>query len=300
MTQTKRRKALFVINPIAGKGDRQSILTLIDKLSAGNQDFEIEKIVWNKREESALIIEKIKGTAYDRIIVVGGDGTLNLVAEALLYSDTKLAIIPVGSGNGLARHLNIPLNAKAAYKLAFSDYETSIDVGLVNNNIFLCTTGLGFDAAVAHEFARAGDKRGFQSYVKKSIQSYFQSKSGQYELMLNNERLNVNAFLLTVANTNQYGNNAYIAPHAMLRDGELNLVIVKAVPFLVLPFTLAKLFRKKLHTSKYVEMFSLKRLQVCRNAEQPFHFDGEPKMGGTQFTFSVKHRALRVVSHPVN
>src|SRR5208283_3527302 len=148
---------------------------------------------------------------YGRIVAVGGDGTVNEVAKALVDTPTVLGIIPSGSGNGLARFLKIPMRIEDSVYLQNVGKILSIDYGRINNEPFFCTCGVGFDAHIGNKFAKSAN-RGFFSYVKETYHAYFHYKPLKYTIKIDGEKIKTRAFLITVANAGQYGNDAYISP----------------------------------------------------------------------------------------
>lgn len=228
-----------------------------------------------------------------KIFAVGGDGTVNEVAKALVNTSVTMGIIPIGSGNGLARHLRIPLDAAKATRIMFKQKIAMIDYGLANENPFFCTAGLGFDAQVG---ARYGNltKRGFWNYAKATVSEYFNYKPGFYKLRDNGYSMEKEAFLITIANASQFGNNAYIAPEADITDGLLDVTIISPFPRFMAPSIGIKLFTKKLGKSKYVEMFRVRSLEIQQMEPKYIHLDGEPRLVEEPIKFTLKPLGLKV------
>ncbi len=288
----ERETVLFIVNPVSGKGD---IKHLPDKLSKSlDTSRYVPSIVKSSAPGEATDIARVhveKGIR--KVIAVGGDGTVNEVAKALINTDVILGIVPIGSGNGLARHLRIPMNVGQAVKLVNRERIAMLDFGTLNQTPFFCTAGVGFDAHVGNIFSQI-EGRGFANYVKTTVREFYNYKPQLYTLRDNGHSIDKEAFLITVANASQYGNNAYIAPEADVTDGRLDVTIISPFPKFLSPSFGLKLFNKKLGRSRYVEMFRIKQLTIEREAEGFVHYDGEPSTMGKSLAFSVKPMGLNV------
>jgi len=228
-----KSKIAFIINPISGTGKKEDLPALIrQELDA--RMYEPEIVFTQSRGDGTILAKSFIDRGFQFIVAVGGDGTVNEVARALIHTDCSLGIIPIGSGNGLARHLGIPMNNKRAIQQLNVSETIQMDYGLVNGNHFFCTCGTGFDAYVSTEFAK-GKRRGIMSYIEKIITGYFSYKSKKYQLLGNGIDLKVKAFVLTFANASQWGNNAYIAPQASVQDGKMDISIMSNFPIIAIP-----------------------------------------------------------------
>ncbi len=289
----KRETVLFIVNPVAGSDSKRLIPERIEKSIDSNRF--TPAIVYSKNPGDAT---KIAKEHYDKgirkIIAVGGDGTVNEVAKVLINTNSTLGIIPLGSGNGLARHLKIPFKLKHAVNLINRDRIAMLDFGLINQTPFFCTAGVGFDAMVGYKFAHL-EERGFASYVKTTIKEFFRYQPQTYTLRNNGQTTTKEAFLITVANASQFGNNAYIAPNADVADGMLDVTIISPFPKYLSPSFGIKLFNRKLGRSRYVEMFRIKQLGIERQESGYVHFDGEPISMEKNLTFQVKPMGLNVL-----
>ncbi len=226
-------------------------------------------------------------------MAVGGDGTINLIGGLAFKQDKILGIIPSGSGNGLARHLKISLDAKNALKALMEKDFKSIDIASVNDNHFLCTAGVGFDALIGKEFAKR-ETTGIWGYASKVLNHVFSYKPQTYKLIYDNNILQREAFLITFANASQYGNNAYIAPGASMEDGELNVCILKPFPIIAALPMAFRLFTKSMDKSKFVETIKVQEMIIHREPG-PIHLDGDPfEMNGT-LNVSVKTQKIKVI-----
>jgi len=231
---------------------------------------------------------------FQYIIAVGGDGTVNEIAQVVIQTQAILGIIPIGSGNGLARHLGIPMSPKKAIEqLNFSE-PILMDYGLVNDRPFFCTCGTGFDAYVSTEFAR-GKKRGIMSYLEKIITGYFSYKSQNYHLVGEGIDLTAKAFVLTFANASQWGNNAYIAPQASVQDGKLDISIMSKFPIVAIPTLAIQLFAKNIDKDLFMTTLRTESVTLIREESGPFHYDGEPYEEGTHIQVKVVADGLKVL-----
>ncbi len=288
----KKEVVGFILNPKSGTGSKKSIPTEISKHL--NTDRYKAAIEYSSFPGNATEIAKaFLAKGITKVIAVGGDGTVNEVAKALIDTNATLGIIPIGSGNGLARHLKIPLNIQGALYLINHGRIFMMDHGIINNTPFFCTAGVGFDAHIGYEFSKMKG-RGFTNYARTTIREYFDYKPQHYTLGLNGNTIQREAFLITFANASQYGNNAYIAPGADVADGLLDVTIISPFPTFLAPSMGIKLFNRKIDKSKYVETFRVKELNVEREGEGAVHYDGEPAIMGSCLNVSIKHLGINV------
>lgn len=281
-------KILFIINPIAGRS-RRPVEDII-RASVGANDHEIR--VWSSVDEIDAIMNEIDDDV-DVVAAVGGDGTVHEIGKRLVGRPQALAIIPAGSGNGLARHLGVPLDPARAIAGIDACRIESIDVGRINDGVFLGICGVGFDAVVAHRFAEAGT-RGLQTYVREGFLTYASYAPEHYVVKLDGESLEVDAFLVAIANSGQYGNDARIAPFASLQDGILDIAIVRTASLLKAPFRLFQLFTGTLKDCADVMIRQARTLELERTSEGPGHVDGEPVILPRTLRCSLAERALRI------
>ncbi|MDX9695315.1 MAG: diacylglycerol kinase family lipid kinase [Bacteroidales bacterium] len=290
-----KNKIVFFINPISGKKKKEHIVDLIKRYFARtNKDFEI---IYTRFPGDAHQQVKDKyAQGVKRFVAVGGDGTVNEVASAIVNTDAILGIIPVGSGNGLARHLKIPLNPKKAIQLIVKGTTMQMDYGQINDKLFFCTTGVGFDAHIGHVFSTTKG-RGFINYIKATITEFIRYKPTHYELKINNKVFYRDAFLITVANASQYGNNAYIAPKAIVTDGLMEVTVMKPFPVIAAPVMGARLFLKNIHKSKYVETFDCSELTIKQDNPSIIHFDGEPGEMDQELKIKIIPKGLNIFAN---
>jgi diacylglycerol kinase (ATP) len=288
-----KEKMLFIMNPISGGRKKDVFLSLLKEFTKKSK-YSVELKKTEHGGHASQIAREAVQAGFTKIIAVGGDGTVNEIAKELVHTNTSLGIIPFGSGNGLARHLKIPMDSKKALDLLDSGESNSIDVGFMNGQAFFCTAGLAFDAHIGKIFA--GIKgRGFSGYLKAVLKEYFSYTSEEYEVEINKRKSRHRAFLITAANAGQYGNNVYIAPSADIKDGLLDLCIVKTFSVFKLPSMALRVFNRSVDKSKYVTTITAKNFIIRRKNKGPFHIDGEPYDGGKEFKFEIKENALKVL-----
>lgn len=258
----------FIYNPNAGINIAARKANILKKLYAVPNSK-----VWEttKPLEATYFTKKAIEENASRIIAVGGDGTVNEVASVLTETTIPLGIIPIGSGNGLARHLNIPLQFEAALDKTINGHEIGIDVGLLNNKMFFCTAGIGFDAKVAQLFAKSS-QRGFFNYVKATL--YALTMYQPIEISINHGPMQ-KVYSLTFANASQFGNNAYISPFSDLQDAYIEMVKITPIHFLNAGLLVMQLFSKKIHQSNKVNIQSIKSITINYKEKEPLHLDGE-------------------------
>jgi YegS/Rv2252/BmrU family lipid kinase len=231
---------------------------------------------------------------YTRIIAVGGDGTVNEVATALVGTKGVLGILPIGSGNGLARHLGIYNSLETGISLLFTRPVRRIDAGKINGKYFFCTAGLGFEAEVAHRFAKA-TQRGFTRYLKIVLQTLNQFKPERIWVETEIGNRVIDAFSSTFANASQFGNNAWIAPAASVSDGLIDMVTIQRFSMLQAPFFAWKLMNRKLKPSQFYHTERARKFLVRRSTEGFIHLDGEPLHAGKEFTVEVQPACLNII-----
>lgn len=286
---------LAVVNPKAGAKSKKNLEDLIN--SSFNEFAEVDFLYWQSVNENITenVKKQLNNKSYDIVMACGGDGTVNCVAQALLNRKEKLAILPLGSGNGLALHLKIPLNIEKALNVAKNGKEIEIDAVQINSNYFFCTAGVGYDAHVAHLFANES-KRGFFTYLKIVLKSFFTYKPKQYIIQCDNAEYKTDAFFITIANANQWGNNVKVAPLANISDNLLNIVVLK--PFLIyhLPLLAIRLLSNSFHLSKKVLNYTAKTVVIkTDDKEIKGHYDGEPVIFPSEIVCQNENKALKVI-----
>lgn len=286
-----KTKVLYIINPISGIGKQKIMEKMLEKYSAKNIDYTIK---YTERAKHAIEITKQNAKNFDAIIIVGGDGSVNEVGQALINTNTAFGIIPTGSGNGLARHLKIPLNIKDAILTINKFNTTTIDTASINDNYFINVAGIGFDALIAHKFAKYG-KRGFSSYIKITTKEFKKFSHQKIQFSIDEETFNKDIFLLSIANGSQFGNNAYIAPTALMNDGFLNITILKKFPLISAPKLAYKLFTKKIDKLKITNSYKAKQIIIHQKGEILAHIDGEPVKFFDKIEINIIPNSLKII-----
>lgn len=289
-----KKKIVFVINPISGTQGKEQILAWVnEKLDREKYDMEV---VYTEYAGHAIEIaaQKAAEKAF-AVVAIGGDGTINEIARSLVHTDTALGIIPCGSGNGLARHLQIPLDPKKAMDIINGGRLEVIDYGKINGVPFFCTCGVGFDAFVSLKFSQAG-KRGPLTYLEQTLLESLKYRPEVYELEMDgNASARYRAFLIACGNASQYGNNAYITPRATLDDGLLDVTILEPFTVLDVPSLSFQLFNKTIDQNSRIKTFQCKSLRIHRSKPGVVHFDGDPMMAGEDIEVSIVQRELKVI-----
>lgn len=245
-----KKRILFIVNPISGHHDKRRFAESVQR-ELGGDDIAYE-VVFTERAGHATELAAAAVGEYDIVAAVGGDGTLNEVACGLIGTGTILAVIPCGSGNGLARHLRIPLNTRKALRLLVCGQVQRIDTCVVNDRLFLSVAGIGLDAQTAYDFSQ-DPRRGFMTYAHYVATNYFHPKPETVSITFDGDNpLSCSPLLITFANSNQFGYNAVIAPHASLQDGLIDVCILQRPPLPAIPDILSKLIRKRLDKSRYI------------------------------------------------
>jgi YegS/Rv2252/BmrU family lipid kinase len=287
-----KRKTLFIINPISGGKKKDGVPELIEK----HLDKKTLKpvIVFSDGVSHARQIASEAVNKFEVIVAVGGDGTINEVASAIECNNATLGIIPYGSGNGLARFLGISMDTTKAIKTLNSGHTEVIDSAKLNGKPFFNMAGMGFDAHISELFSH-GKKRGGFTYLKSSIQEIAKYKSQIYQLNIDGVLYVREAFMLSFANSSQYGNNAHISPHASVQDGLLDICIIKKFPLWRFPEMGLRMFTKTTEGTSYVEIIRGKHIHIKRDNPGPVHLDGEPQILGTDVTIEVIPHSLKVI-----
>lgn len=288
-----KKKAVFIINLISGTSDKAVIPWLIDQYLDKTQ-FEYEIAVTQYAGHASEIAAKAKDDGVDVVVAIGGDGTVNEVARAIVHSSTALGIIPCGSGNGLARHLLLPLNVRKAIEVINRCEIRQLDYGIINDYPFFCTCGMGFDAFVSMKFAEAG-KRGPITYVENVLREGLKYKPETYTIEDDNGTLQYKAFLISCANASQYGNNAYIAPQASMSDGLMDVIIMEPFDVFEAPQISIEMFSKTLDKNSKIKTFRTRHLHIRRDKPGVIHYDGDPVMTGADIDVELKPKGINII-----
>lgn len=292
MTNAKK-KIYVIINPKSGTSSKQNMPHKIAS-SLNPKKFEVHIFITGYAGHGSEIARLAIDDKVDYVIAVGGDGTVNEVARTLVGSNTTLGIIPSGSGNGLARDLQIPVSVNEALDIINEENIVEIDYGIVNGSIFFCTCGMGFDALVSQRAAKE-KKRGSLMYLKNILEAFVEQTPENYEIICPEGTIKDKAFVVNCANTSQYGYNAYIAPHANVQDGLMNISIIKPLNILDVPQTTLQLFTKNIDTNKNLTQLLTKEVIIKREKEGVIHIDGDPVYTGKEIKVNIVPKGLKVL-----
>lgn len=285
--------ALMLVNPISGTRDKKAICDLTaSRLKAAGIDLDI--VHTQHKGHGAELAKNAADGNTDIVVVVGGDGTVNEVASALMHTGTTLGIIPCGSGNGLARSLGIPMDYEGAINIIAGNHPCAIDCGVAEGLPFFCTFGVGFDAVVTEKFA-AGKRRGKMQYVRNALLEFINFTPDHYALEIDGEIYTEEALLIAVCNTSQYGNNAYIAPRASLTDGLLDVTVIRNGPVIQQAMAGIGLLSGQIDRNRYVDTFKAKEVKIIRLKEGPAQIDGEPLTLGRKVNIHCQPSCLKVL-----
>ena len=285
-----KKKVTFIVNPISGDKDKSKVLSSIGR--------HLDTALYNAEvlmtEEGGHAERLARESNADIVVAVGGDGTVNEVARGLIGTDKIMGIIPCGSGDGLALHLGLSRKISSAVRVINKGAVAKIDVAQINGRYFLCTAGFGLDAKVSQDFAKSS-RRGLARYIHYAWNEWKNHPKEHFTITAGGETWSGDAIFVTVANANQWGNQARIAPLASLTDGMLDVVVVRPFRTIVIPSLVRRLMTGYAHTSSYVLNFRASSVHVKREEPGAVHFDGDPSEGGTDYDLSVIPQALNVL-----
>jgi diacylglycerol kinase (ATP) len=295
------RKLIYFVNPISGTKAKNELLELIAaETDARKIPFEIQNT--NAAGEYEYLRQKIAAEQITDVIVCGGDGTVSQLANALSGIDTRIGIIPMGSGNGLALAAKIPKDPLKALQVIFEGRSTPIDSFYINRKFSCMLCGLGFDAQVAHDFAKQ-KKRGLFTYIKQTIKNFFSAKPYPFLIETENATLKCDAWFISIANSNQFGNEFTIAPQASLCDGLIDIVVVKKMNKLVLVWKILQQIRHgKIKTeasndfeNSSILYFNTKKIVIHNPSLAPLHIDGDPAATAERFEIEIIPSAFKLL-----
>lgn len=291
-----KKNIVFIMNPISGTVKKAGIPRLVEKyLDKDKFSYTIQCTQY--AGHATEIAEKAKDEHADIVVAIGGDGTINEVGRALIQSDTAMGIIPCGSGNGLARHLMLPMDTKKAIKVINEGEIHKLDYGLIDGHPFFCTCGMGFDAYISMKFAQAG-KRGPVTYLENILKEGVKYEPEKYCVKSDEYNTEQRAFLISCANASQYGNNAYIAPQASMSDGLLDVIIMEPFDMLDAPQISIDMFNKTLNKNTKIKTFKSKHLDIQREKPGYIHYDGDPIMAPANITIHVVSKGINIIVNP--
>ncbi|MFH2141775.1 MAG: diacylglycerol kinase family protein [Bacteroidota bacterium] len=284
-------KILFILNPVSGNKNHQNIETLIHQCIGNEYEYSIIRTEYKEHGRdicSEMMID------YSVIVAIGGDGTVNEIAGPLIGTNKHFGLIPTGSGNGFANFFKIPSDPKKALQTIISHKIKTVDAIKLNDKFSVNMSGLGFDAHIAHLFADR-DKRGFLSYIFLVMKEFNKYKSSEYLIKYDNNEIHRNAFLISFANSTQFGNNAHIAPFAKTDDGFLDVCILRKFSFFsAIPIGI-RLFNKTINKSKFYETFQTKKIEIINIVDTKVHIDGEPITFSGDIQIEIIPKSLNII-----
>ncbi|MFY8004771.1 MAG: diacylglycerol/lipid kinase family protein [Chitinophagaceae bacterium] len=299
----RERKIVYLVNPISGGGKKDEFVQYLKKYNQQNKvNFEV--LPTEPKGHYDVLADYIESNGVTDVVIIGGDGTVNQAISGLHKCKVHFGIIPYGSGNGLAYSAHIPKKQTEALSLIFAGQPRWVDAFTINNHFSCNLSGIGFDAQVAHDFSLKAN-RGLLTYTQQSILNYFKAHPYQFEVTVEGFSFFTEAFFISIANSNQFGNNVTIAPHASLNDGLLDIVIVQKMNKAKLPFAILKQIRgnNKLQelvedmTKKNIIYFQTSSLQIKNIKLAPLHVDGEPMHTDHDFNIQIHKNYFQLIQH---
>ncbi len=296
-----KRKFIYLVNPISGTRNKRKLVQLItDRTKAAQIPFDI--IDTSKDGDYSFLVQRIATESITDVIVCGGDGTINQVAGALLNTSVHIGVIPMGSGNGLALAAGISTNPSKALDIIFKGNVAAVDGFYVNKHFGCMLTGVGFDAQVAHDFSTQ-TTRGLWTYIKQSLRLFFRYKTYPFLIDINGETISTEAFFISIANSNQFGNHVTIAPRASLHDGLLDVIVVNrknkyfTALSLLRHIKLGKVKKpvvQKEHTAA-IDYWQTRSIKIENSSLAPLHIDGEPAVTDRTIEVNIIPAAIRLL-----
>lgn len=269
-----KRTIDVIINPIAGVRPKDEIPALV-RAALPRADFDVSIRFTERAGHASELAADAVRRGVDTVVAIGGDGTINETARSLVGSRTALGLVPMGSGNGLARHIQIPLEAQNALQVVREGHREAVDYGTVNGHIFFCTAGIGFDAKISEVFSRSKERGGL-TYLRNVLDLLHDYKPSTYELHTDDERIRQRAFLICIGNASQWGNHAMITPRASMQDGQMDITLVKPFPMVDAPQMVMQLFNGTLDRNDHCASFRSAHTRIVLPHRDYVHVDGEP------------------------
>lgn len=286
-------QALFIVNPTSGRKKYTNLDKAIEQACAHAEI--ASTIVYTERAGHAVdLAQDSLNQNFDIVFAVGGDGTVNEVAKGLIHSKRVMGILPKGSGNGLARHLRIPQNPERALSLLTQGNVISMDTLSINQEVSVNVSGIGFDGHIANLFGKSG-KRGLREYVSLAATEFRKFKNFSVTGTIDGNLVQSDAFILAIANSSQFGNNATISPAASVCDQLMDICLIKKVPLLQAIGFAGKMFTQRMHKSAFVKIINSKQATFSFPNDVPYHIDGEGRGTGRHFTVAMVPSSLKVL-----
>lgn len=290
----ENKKVFFIINKFAGTGYQSSVE---DRILSRCRELNIEpSLVFTQGQGHAteLAQQAASTKEFDVVYAVGGDGTVNEVARGLVNTQQPMGILPKGSGNGLARHLGIPVNFKKSLELISSTNSISMDSFLINNKLSVNVSGIGFDGHVVSQFGKNG-KRGLIGYSKLVVKEFFSFNEFSVKANIDCTTYQKDAFVVAFANSSQFGNNACVSPHASVCDGLLDICFIKKVPITQALGFAQKMFTNQIEKSSWVDIVQAKEVTLSFERPMPYHVDGEYMPPSKDFSIIIQPASLNMI-----
>jgi diacylglycerol kinase (ATP) len=293
-----KNRMIFLMNPVSGTKDKEKIKALVTKrLSVLEIPFEF--ISTNASGNYPELEEMIREEHIRYIIIIGGDGTISQVSNALRHLPVNFGLIPCGSGNGLALAAGISLDPQKALDTVLNGKPSRIDAFLINEHFSCMLSGIGFDAQVAHDFSKM-KKRGFWTYINVSAKNFFSAKDFPFQLRIDGKEIDTEAYFISIANSNQFGNNFTIAPKALLTDGLLDIIVVQKMNKLQVLLSIFYQIRygdvqENIFKRQGILYYQLKELEILNPGNAPLHIDGDPYETSGKFIIKVIPSAFSLI-----
>lgn len=290
-----KEKILFIVNPISGHHDKSKFPSIVDEF-IDKDKYEYTIKLTERGGHAAELTKQAIEDQYDIIVAVGGDGTINEVATNMIGANQTFAIVPYGSGNGLARHLHLPLKPKKIItEVINKGVKSKIDTAMMNGVPYISIAGVGFDAIIADFFAK-DPNRGLKTYVKLVTEKYFKFKPEKYHLILDDkEEIDCEPLFISFANSNQFGFNAAVSPHASLNDGLLDVCVFKKPSFIQVPWVAERLLTQKIDHTHFVDIHKASKINVVREKEDIANLDGEAVKMPKDFEVKILPLSLNIL-----
>jgi YegS/Rv2252/BmrU family lipid kinase len=294
LPRRERVKARFIFNPHSGANRRSPRLRDRAAEFIAHHNWDAHVVATERPRHATELTRRAVEDGCAMVVAIGGDGTMNEVATALIGTPVIFGLIPCGSGNGLGRHLGIPRAGRGALRTLATGRVIEIDAGEVNGFPFFCAAGLGFESLIASRFATL-ESRGFAGYLRESLRAWRQFEPEPCVIHHAGSTVPVAVFTLAVANSSQYGNNAYIAPGASVHDGLLDLTVVPRVHWSNALPLVWHLFNGSIDRGEGITRLRAEAFAIERTKPGWIHTDGEPRATGRRLEFSVRPRSLRII-----
>ncbi len=288
------QKLKFIRNPKSGIIRTQNLIRKAIEWNFAESGFDYDIVETEYAGHGHILAKDAVDQGYDAVVAIGGDGTVNEIGSALVNTDTALGIIPLGSGNGLARGLGISLQPLKAANILKTGQVRIIDAAQIEGEIFFIVTGFGFDALIGKVFNEQ-DIRGLLPYFTIGFREYRSYKHEVHVLKFNGKQVPVSALFITIANLKGWGGGAIIAPDAEIDDGLLDICVIHRAPWFYIVANLPRLFTGGVVKLKKYSRYQAESIEIIRENPGPYHFDGESRDGGTKLTISVLPKALKVI-----